>query len=228
MRFKENAKLIDPMGCFDFHGVTYVISKHRSSNYTIIQRGSDVKVLQLPDYGWLIYDHIVGRLILKREDKLLELPIDFLEGLWTRNISQKDFNFQFVVNFLYLCSWNVSLGSPVWSIHSKYLLHMTSNDAVIISPMCMPNVTVFKQHILLESPAKFIPFILFPSKYFSHQVKNGNNGFALIFFPISIIVLFSLLLFRARFLVTLKKLCPTKKDKEFSSLEDCQININLA
>jgi hypothetical protein len=193
----------------------------------MIQRGSDVKVLQLPDYHWLTYDHILGRLILKREDRLFEMPLNFLEGLWTRNISQKDLNSPFFVNFLYLCSWNVPLGSSVWSINSKYLLQMT-NNAVIISPMCMPNVTVFKQHILLEPPAEFIPFVLFPSKYLGHQIKNGNNGFALIFFPISIILLFSLLLFRVRFLDTLKKLCPTKKVKEFIALEDCQINVNLA
>jgi hypothetical protein len=227
MRFKENAKLIDPMCCFEFHGVTYVISKHRNSNYTIVQRGSDVKVLQLPDYDWLTHDHILGRLILKREDRLFEMPIDFLEGLWTRNISQKDLNSPYFINFLYLCSWNVHLRSSVWTINSKYILQM-SNDAVIISPMCMPNVTIFKQHILLESPTLFIPFVLFPSKYLGHQIKNGNNGFALIFFPISTILLFSLLLFRARFMDSLKKLCPDKKDKEFTSLEDCQININLA
>jgi hypothetical protein len=94
--------------------------------------------------------------------------------------------------------------------------------------MCMPNVTVFKQYILLETPTEFIPFVLFPSKYSGHQIKNGNNVFALIFFPISIILLFSILLFRARFLDSLKKLCPSKQDKDFSSLEDCQINLNLS
>jgi hypothetical protein len=227
MRFKANAKFIDPLCCFDFHGVTYVISKHRSSNYTIIQRGSDVKMLQLPDYGWLTYDHILGRLILKRRDRLYEMPIDFLEKLWSRNISKTDSNFPFPVNYLYLCSWDMPLGSSVWGIQSKYLLQMPSNDIVTISPICMPNVTIFKQHILLESPAKFIPFILFPSKYFVHQVKNGNNGFALIFFPIPVILLFSLLLLRNRFLNSLKKLCPAKKNKDFVSLEDYQINVNL-
>lgn len=187
-----------------------------------------MKVLQLPDYGWLSYDHILGRLILKRGERLFEMPIDFLEGLWTRNISQKDFNFQFIVNYLYLCSWDIALGSSVWSINSKYLLQMPSHDIVTFSPMCMPNVTVFKQRVLLDSPNKFIPFILFPSKYLDHQVKNGTNGFALIFFPISIILLFSLLLLRSRLLGSLKKLFPAKKDRDFSSLEDCQVTVNLS